>query len=280
MSQHTLDAVKGAGLSKKEALRCKNMWALGLSFWLFERRRKSTVDWLEQKFASRPELSAANIAALNAGHAFGETSEMTGILGAFTVRPAEVAPGLYRNVNGTEAMSWGLVAGAALAELPLVFCSYPITPASGILHTLAGLKDYGVITFQAEDEIAAVCAAIGASFAGAMGVTSSSGPGMSLKTEGFDLAISTELPLVVINTQRAGPSRTALGGHQHPTRRPLDRDADQDRAGGPAAGGLRPPRRLRAGGPGGPIAGRLLRGGDRRHAVGHQIHDPGDPVER
>jgi len=206
MSQRTLDAVKSVGLSKKEALRCKNMWALGLAYWLFERRRKTTVDWLEQKFASRPELAAANIAALNAGHAFGETSEMTGLLGAFTVRPAEVAPGLYRNVNGTEAMSWGLVAGAALAELPLVFCSYPITPASGILHTLAGLKAYGVTTFQAEDEIAAVCAAIGASYAGAMGVTSSSGPGMSLKTEGIDLAISTELPLVVINTQRAGPS--------------------------------------------------------------------------
>ncbi len=206
MSQRTLDAVKSAGLSKREALRCKNMWALGLAYWLFERRRKTTVDWLEQKFASRPELAAANVAALNAGHAFGETSEMTGLLGAFTVRTAEIAPGLYRNVNGTEAMSWGLVAGAALAELPLVFCSYPITPASGILHTLAGLKAYGVTTFQAEDEIAAVCAAIGASYAGALGVTSSSGPGMSLKTEGLDLAISTELPLVVINTQRAGPS--------------------------------------------------------------------------
>jgi len=206
MSQRTLDAVKSAGLSKKEALRCKNMWALGLAYWLFERRRKTTVDWLEQKFASRPELAAANVAALNAGHAFGETSEMTGLLSAFTVRPAKIAPGLYRNVNGTEAMSWGLVAGAALAELPLVFCSYPITPASGILHTLAGLKAYGVTTFQAEDEIAAVCAAIGASYAGALGVTSTSGPGMSLKTEGIDLAISTELPLVVINSQRAGPS--------------------------------------------------------------------------
>ncbi len=206
MSQHTLDAVKSAGLSKKEALRCKNMWALGLAYWLFERRRKATVDWLEHKFGTRPELAAANIAALNAGHAFGETSEMTGMLGAFTVRSAEIAPGQYRNVNGTEATSWGLVAGAALAELPLVFCSYPITPTSGILHTLAALKSYGVTTFQAEDEIAAVCAAIGASYAGGLGVTSTSGPGMSLKTEGFDLAISTELPLVVINTQRAGPS--------------------------------------------------------------------------
>jgi 2-oxoglutarate ferredoxin oxidoreductase subunit alpha len=206
MSQLTLDAVKAAGLSKKEALRCKNMWALGLAYWLFDRDRQATVDWLDQKFLSRPELAAGNIAALNAGHAFGETTEMSGASSAFTVRPAEIAPGLYRNVTGTSALAWGLIAGAALAELKLVFCSYPITPASGVLHTLAGLKDYGVTTFQAEDEIAAVCAAIGASYAGAIGVTSSSGPGMSLKTEGIDLAIATELPLVVVNSQRAGPS--------------------------------------------------------------------------
>ena len=206
MSQLTLDAVKASGLSKKEALRCKNMWALGLAYWLFDRDRQSTVDWLDQKFLSRPELAAGNIAALNAGHAFGETTEMSGASSAFIVRPAEIAPGLYRNVTGTDALAWGLVTGAALAELKLVFCSYPITPASGVLHALAGLKDYGVTTFQAEDEIAAVCAAIGASYAGAIGVTSSSGPGMSLKTEGIDLAIATELPLVVVNSQRAGPS--------------------------------------------------------------------------
>ena len=206
MSQLTLDAVKASGLSKKEALRCKNMWALGLAYWLFDRDRQATVDWLDQKFQSRPELAAGNIAALNAGHAFGETTEMSGASSAFTVRPAEIAPGLYRNVTGTSALAWGLIAGAALAELKLVFCSYPITPASGVLHTLAGLKEYGVTTFQAEDEIAAVCAAIGASYAGAIGVTSSSGPGMSLKTEGIDLAIATELPLVVVNSQRAGPS--------------------------------------------------------------------------
>ena len=206
MSQRTLDAVKDSGLSKKEALRCKNMWALGLTYWLFDRDRQTTVDWLDQKFLSRPEVAAGNIAALNAGHAFGETTEMSGASSAFIVRPAEIAPGLYRNVTGTDALAWGLVAGAALAELKLVFCSYPITPASGILHALAGLKDYGVTTFQAEDEIAAVCAAIGASYAGAIGITSSSGPGMSLKTEGIDLAIATELPLVVVNSQRAGPS--------------------------------------------------------------------------
>ena len=206
MSQRTLDAVKDAGLSKKEALRCKNMWALGLAYWLFDRDRRTTVDWLGQKFLSRPDLAAGNVAALNAGHAFGETTEMSGASSAFTVRPAEIAPGLYRNVTGTDALAWGLVTGAALADLKMVFCSYPITPASGILHALAELKDYGVTTFQAEDEIAAVCAAIGASYAGAIGVTSSSGPGMSLKTEGIDLAIATELPLVVVNSQRAGPS--------------------------------------------------------------------------
>ena len=206
MSQLTLDAVKDSGLSKKEALRCKNMWALGLAYWLFDRDRRTTVDWLGQKFLSRPDLAAGNVAALNAGHAFGETTEMSGASSAFTVRPAEIAPGLYRNVTGTDALAWGLVTGAALADLKMVFCSYPITPASGILHALAELKDYGVTTFQAEDEIAAVCAAIGASYAGAIGVTSSSGPGMSLKTEGIDLAIATELPLVVVNSQRAGPS--------------------------------------------------------------------------
>ncbi|MEE8500567.1 MAG: 2-oxoacid:acceptor oxidoreductase subunit alpha [Kiloniellales bacterium] len=206
MSQRTLDALKESGLSKKESLRCKNMWALGLVYWLFDRDRQATTEWLGQKFKSRPEIATSNIAALNAGHAFGETSEISAAAGAFIIPPAEIAPGLYRNVTGTEAMSWGLVTAAALAEVKLVFCSYPITPASGILHTLAGLKSYGVTTFQAEDEIAAVCAAIGASYAGAIGVTSSSGPGMSLKTEGIDLAIATELPLVIINSQRAGPS--------------------------------------------------------------------------
>ncbi|MFQ5773487.1 MAG: 2-oxoacid:acceptor oxidoreductase subunit alpha [Kiloniellaceae bacterium] len=206
MSQRTLDALKDIGLSKKEALRCKNMWALGLIYWLFDRDRQATLDWLAERFADYPEVAAGNIAAINAGHAFGETAELSAELGAFTVPPAHLRPGLYRNVTGTEALAWGLVAGASLAGLKLVFCSYPITPASGLLHTLAGLKDYGVVTFQAEDEIAAACSAIGASYAGALGVTSSSGPGMALKTEALGLAIATELPLVVVNSQRAGPS--------------------------------------------------------------------------
>jgi len=206
MSQRTQDALKDSGLTKKEALRCKNMWALGLVYWMFGRPRQATVDWLNGKFARRPEIAAANVAALNAGHAFGETAELGADLAAFTVPPAEIAPGLYRNVTGAEALSWGLVAGAQGAGLKLVFCSYPITPASSLLHQLAGLKDHGVVTFQAEDEIAAVCAAIGASYAGGIGITSSSGPGVALKMEAVGLAISAELPLVVVNSQRAGPS--------------------------------------------------------------------------
>ncbi|WP_193368196.1 2-oxoacid:acceptor oxidoreductase subunit alpha [Pelagibius marinus] len=206
MSQMTQDALKDCGLTKKESLRCKNMWALGLIYWMFGRDRQATVDWLNEKFRRRTEIAHANIAALNAGHAFGETAEVGEDLAAFSVPPAEIAPGLYRNVTGAEALSWGLVAGAKGAELKLVFCSYPITPASSVLHALADLKDYGVVTFQAEDEIAAVCAAIGASYAGGVGVTSSSGPGVALKMEAVGLAISAELPLVIVNSQRAGPS--------------------------------------------------------------------------
>ncbi len=206
MSRLTLEAVKDLGLSKKDALRCKNMWALGLIFWMFGRDREVAINWLSAKFAKRPEVAQANVAALNAGHAFGETAELPDDVSSYLVPPADIAPGLYRNVSGTEAMAWGLVAGAQFAGLDLNFCSYPITPASQVLHILSGLKDFGVLTFQAEDEIAAICAAIGASYAGNMGVTSSSGPGIALKTEALGLAITAELPLVVINSQRAGPS--------------------------------------------------------------------------
>jgi 2-oxoglutarate ferredoxin oxidoreductase subunit alpha len=206
MSAMTQEALKESGLSKKDALRCKNLWTLGLVYWMYDRDRQATIDWLNEKFAKRPELAAANIAALNAGHAFGETAEMSGDFSAYTVREAEIAPGLYRTTTGGEALSWGLVAAASLAGLPLYLGSYPITPASPLLHTLANLKHYGVITFQAEDEIAAICAAVGASYAGALGVTSSSGPGIALKAEAMGLAISAELPLVIVNSQRAGPS--------------------------------------------------------------------------
>ena len=206
ISQSTLEAAKSQGLSQKEALRCKNMWALGLVYWMYGRDRQATVDWLTRKFAKSPLLAEANIAALNAGHAFGETAEMPDDISGYVVEPAEIAPGIYRTVSGSESMALGLVVGANLAGLKLVFGSYPITPASSVLHSLAAIQRNGVLTMQAEDEIAAVCAAIGASFGGAIGVTSSSGPGVALKTEAIGLAIAAELPLVVLNTQRAGPS--------------------------------------------------------------------------
>ena len=206
ISQLTLDAVKPFGLGNKEALRCKNMWTLGLALWMFDRDRQPIVDWLRTKFAKAPELAEANIAALNAGHAYGETAELSGQFAQHHIAAAPVAPGLYRTVTGAEAISLGLVAGARLAGLPMFFGGYPITPASAILHHLSRLKEHGVTTFQAEDEIAAIAASIGASFAGSLGVTSSSGPGIALKGEAMGLAIMTELPLVIVNSQRGGPS--------------------------------------------------------------------------
>ncbi|MBI2977365.1 MAG: 2-oxoacid:acceptor oxidoreductase subunit alpha [Rhodospirillales bacterium] len=206
ISAMTLEAVKDFGLSQKEALRCKNMWTLGFVYWMYGRNRQTTVDWLNQKFARHPQLAKANIAALNAGHALGETAEIPHGLHGFTIGEAKIAPGEYRTVTGAEALSWGLVVGTKLAGLQLTFCSYPITPASALLHTLSNLMEYDVVTFQAEDEIAAACSAIGASYAGSLGVTSSSGPGIALKAEAIGLAISAELPLIVVNSQRAGPS--------------------------------------------------------------------------
>ena len=206
ISQLTLDAVKPFGLGNKEALRCKNMWTLGLALWMFDRDRAPLVEWLRTKFAKAPELAEANIAAVNAGHAYGETAEIGGQLHQHHIDPAPAAPGLYRTVTGAESISLGLVAGAQLAGLPMFFGGYPITPASAILHHLSRLKEFGVTTFQAEDEIAAIGSAIGASYAGSLGVTSSSGPGIALKMEAMGLAIMAELPLVIVNSQRGGPS--------------------------------------------------------------------------
>ena len=212
ISQLTLDAVKPFGLGNKEALRCKNMWTLGLALWMFERDREPIVQWLNNKFAKLPDIAAANIAALNAGHAYGETAEISGDglggghLQHHKVAAAPAEPGTYRTVTGAESLSLGLVAGARLAGLPMFFGGYPITPASAILHHLSRLKEFGVTTFQAEDEIAAITAAIGASYAGSLGITSSSGPGIALKGEAMGLAIMTELPLVIVNSQRGGPS--------------------------------------------------------------------------
>jgi len=206
ITKQVLESVKPFGLTHKFAVRCKNMWTLGLVMWLFDRDRSATIDSLKAKFKSKPEIADANIAALNAGHAYGETAELPTGVEVYKVPRAQVDPGLYRNTTGTEALAYGLVAGAQLASLPMTFASYPITPASSLLHNLSGLKQFDVVTFQAEDEIAAVCAAIGASFAGSLGVTSSSGPGISLKAEAISLATATELPLIVVNTQRGGPS--------------------------------------------------------------------------
>ncbi len=206
ISKLTLEAVKEFGLGNKEALRCKNMWTLGLVLWMFSRKRQPVIDWLNKKFARKADIAGSNIAALNAGHAFGETAELSAHFKRYQIGANKTDPGLYRTVTGSQALSWGIAAGGELAGLKIVLGSYPITPASPILHTLSGMKEMGVVTFQAEDEIAAICAAIGASFAGSLGVTSSSGPGIALKMEAMGLAISTELPLVVINSQRGGPS--------------------------------------------------------------------------
>jgi len=206
ISQLTLDAVKPFGLGNKEALRCKNMWTLGLALWMFDRDRAPIIDWLKAKFAKAPVLAEANIAALNAGHAYGETAELAGPMKQHHLAAAPAEPGLYRTVTGAESISLGLVAGVQLAGVKMFFGGYPITPASAILHHLSRLKEFGITTFQAEDEIAAIASAIGASYAGQLGVTSSSGPGIALKGEAMGLAIMTELPLVIVNSQRGGPS--------------------------------------------------------------------------
>ena len=206
VTKMTLESVKSMGLGSKEAHRCKNMWTLGLMYWLFGRERDQTVAWLKEKFAKRPKIAEANIAALNAGHVYGENAELPHGINAYQVPPANLEPGEYRNISGNEATAWGLVAGAKLAGLNMLYGSYPITPASNLLHHLARLKHFGVTTFQAEDEIAAVAAAVGASFAGSIGVTGTSGPGVALKSEAIGLAIAAELPLVVVDVQRGGPS--------------------------------------------------------------------------
>jgi len=207
ISQLTRNAVEELGLSARDALRSRNMWALGLLLWMFDRDKRATLEWLRARFADRKSVAAAAVAALSAGHAFGETVEMPTRIPGYTVSRAELDPGLYRTVSGTDALAWGLVSGLKSSGLArMVFASYPITPASPLLHVLARMKELGVVTFQAEDEIAAVCAAIGASYAGSLGVTSSSGPGIALKTEAIGLAVATELPLVIVNSQRGGPS--------------------------------------------------------------------------
>jgi 2-oxoglutarate ferredoxin oxidoreductase subunit alpha len=206
VTKMTLESVKEIGLGAKEANRCKNMWTLGLMYWLFGRERDGTVAWLKKKFQKHSKLAEANIAALNAGHVYGESAELPSGITAYRVPAAHLAPGEYRNITGNEATALGLITGAKLAGLNIVYGSYPITPASNLLHQLARLKHFGVTTFQAEDEIAAIGAAIGASFGGAIGITATSGPGVALKSEAIGLAIAAELPVVVVDVQRGGPS--------------------------------------------------------------------------
>jgi len=205
INQRVLDALKESELSNKDKQRCKNFYTLGLMYWVYSRPLKPTMDWLAEKFAKKPELVDANQKALQAGYNAGDIHEL--FQGQYEVpRVQDMPPGTYRNIMGNQALAMGLVAGAELSKLQLVLGSYPITPASTILEVLAGYKHYGVQTIQAEDEIAAICAAIGASFAGSLGMTATSGPGMALKGEAMGLAISTELPLVIVDIQRAGPS--------------------------------------------------------------------------
>lgn len=200
----TKDALLNSGLSSREVERCKNFFALGLLLWMFGRPTEHTIHWIETKFAKRPELVEANKKALQAGLTYGEATEIFDT--TYTIKPASLEAGTYRNINGSTALSYGLIAAAEKSGLPLFFGAYPITPASEVLHELSKYKHLGVMTFQAEDEIAAVCAAIGASFCGQLAVTSSSGPGIALKTEAITLAVITELPLVIVNNQRGGPS--------------------------------------------------------------------------
>jgi 2-oxoglutarate/2-oxoacid ferredoxin oxidoreductase subunit alpha len=192
------------GVTAREAERAKNMFALGLMSWLYGRPVDSTIEFLQKKFAKRPEIAAANVKAFNTGYAFGETSESFAV--QYEVKAARLQPGLYRQITGNTAISWGLLAASKLSRLPLFLGAYPITPASSILEELAKHKAFGVRTFQAEDEIAAAGAALGASFGGSLGVTTSAGPGIVLKSETVGLAVALELPLLVIDVQRAGPS--------------------------------------------------------------------------
>jgi len=204
MEELTKQAVDGTGVTGRGVLRSKNFFALGLTCWVFSRSLEYTERWLTEKFAKTPEVGAANIAALKAGYNFGITTEA--FQRTYSVKPAKLEPGTYTNITGNQSLAWGLIAGAHAAKLPLYYGSYPITPASSILEELARHKNFGVRTFQAEDEIAAVGAAVGASFAGSLGVTGTSGPGLALKSETVSMALMLELPLVIVDVQRGGPS--------------------------------------------------------------------------
>lgn len=204
MTKLNEEATKDSGLPPRQRARCKNFFALGITLWLYDRPMQPVLEWMMRKFGSKPEVLAANAAALRAGYNFANTTELLRV--HYRIAPAKLPRGRYRRVNGNEAVVLGLVAAACKAARPLIYASYPITPASEILHELATHKHYDVRTIQCEDEIAAACTALGASYAGCIGVTGTSGPGLALKAETLGLAVMTELPLVVVDVQRAGPS--------------------------------------------------------------------------
>jgi 2-oxoglutarate/2-oxoacid ferredoxin oxidoreductase subunit alpha len=204
LTKLTRAALKDLGLDNKTVDRCKNFFALGMCYWLYNRSMDNTLRWIEDKFKSKPALVTANRTAMQAGYSYCEATEAFQI--SYEIPPAKLAPGVYRNISGNTALAMGFVAASQKAGIPLFLGSYPITPASDILHELSSYKDFGVITFQAEDEIAAITSAIGAAYAGALGLTTTSGPGMALKTEALGLAVAVELPLVICDIQRGGPS--------------------------------------------------------------------------
>jgi len=204
LTSMTVGALQELDVAKRDAVRAKNMFALGLISWLYSRPVESTIAFIERKFAARPEIARANVAAIKAGWAYGETTE--GFAVRYEVKPAKLPAGDYRNITGNTALAYGLVAAGVQSKLPVFLGAYPITPASDILHELSKHKRFGVTTFQAEDEIAAIGAAVGAAYGGALGITSTSGPGVALKSETISLAVALELPLVVVDVQRAGPS--------------------------------------------------------------------------
>ncbi|NKB94570.1 MAG: 2-oxoglutarate ferredoxin oxidoreductase subunit alpha, partial [Candidatus Nanopelagicales bacterium] len=204
LTSMTVEALKEFDVTKKEAQRAKNMFALGLLLWLYHRPTEGTIEFLEKKFASKPQIMKANIAAFQAGWSYGETTEEFSV--QYEVKPAAMQPGTYRNITGNLALAYGLITASHQSGLKLFLGSYPITPASDILHELSKHKRFGVMTFQAEDEIAGIGAALGASYGGSLAVTTTSGPGIALKSETIGLAVSLELPLIVVDVQRGGPS--------------------------------------------------------------------------
>src|SRR5438270_194266 len=204
MTTITVRATEGLPISRKDAERSKNFFALGLVSWMYGRPTDVTIRWIEKKFAQKTDVRDANIAAFKAGYNFGETTEL--FAHSYEVKPAPAEPGTYRNVSGAQSLAWGLVAASVKSGLPLYYASYPITPASDLLHELSKHKNFGVRTLQAEDEIAAAGAALGAAFGGSLGVTGTSGPGMDLKSETVGLGVILELPMIVVDVQRAGPS--------------------------------------------------------------------------